>query len=167
MDEQNVTKETQSETPKEAPIPESQNTELDALKAERDALNDKYLRTLAEYDNYRKRVIRERENTYIDAYCDVLKEILPVADNLERAIAFTQDQQLAQGVEMTYKQLQEAFSRLGIEEIPTENFDPNYHNAVMHIEDEAYGENAIVEVFQKGYKKGDRVLRFAMVKVAN
>jgi molecular chaperone GrpE len=163
MDEQNMTEQTQQEVPET----DTQNAELEALKAECDALNDKYLRTLAEYDNYRKRVLRERENTYADAYCDVLKEILPVADNLERAIAFTQDPQMAQGVEMTYKQLQEAFARLGIEEIPTETFDPNYHNAVMHTEDEAYGENAIVEVFQKGYKKGDRVLRFAMVKVAN
>jgi molecular chaperone GrpE len=163
MDEQNMTEQTKQEVPET----DTQNAELEALKAECDALNDKYLRTLAEYDNYRKRVLRERENTYADAYCDVLKEILPVADNLERAIAFTQDPQMAQGVEMTYKQLQEAFARLGIEEIPTETFDPNYHNAVMHTEDEAYGENAIVEVFQKGYKKGDRVLRFAMVKVAN
>ncbi len=163
MDEQNMTEKNQQEVPET----DTQNAELEALKAECDALNDKYLRTLAEYDNYRKRVLRERENTYADAYCDVLKEILPVADNLERAIAFTQDPQMAQGVEMTYKQLQEAFARLGIEEIPTETFDPNYHNAVMHTEDEAYGENAIVEVFQKGYKKGDRVLRFAMVKVAN
>ncbi len=141
--------------------------ELAAVKAERDAINDKYLRIMAEYDNYRKRAGKDRENAYADAYCDVLKEILPVADNLERAVAFTADANLAQGVAMTYQQLKEAFAKLGIEEIPTDTFDPNYHNAVMHVEDEEHGEGEIVEVFQKGYKKGDRVLRFAMVKVAN
>ncbi len=184
MEEQNQTVEenlTQTETasaqpdstPKEQKeskkAKDSKNAkELEEAKAERDAINDKYLRMMAEYDNYRKRAVKDRENTYADAYGDVLKEILPIADNLERALATeTADENYAQGVKMIYQQLKESFARLGIEEIVCESFDPNYHNAVMHIEDEAYGEGAIVEVFQKGYKKGDRVLRFAMVKVAN
>ncbi len=142
-------------------------SQLEKAKAQAQEANDKYLRMMAEYDNYRKRVQKEREGIYTDAYGDVLKEILPVIDNLERALQFEDGVQLAQGVKMTYQQFLDAIKRLGVEEIETKTFDPNYHNAVMHVEDETLGEGEIVEVFQKGYKKGDKVLRFAMVKVAN
>ncbi len=168
MEEQNQKEENLTQNETQNVQNDSANAEMEALKADRDAINDKYLRMMAEYDNYRKRAVKDRENTYADAYSDVLKEILPIADNLERALAIeTADEKYAQGVKMIYQQLKESFAHLGIEEIACETFDPNYHNAVMHIEDEAYGEGAIVEVFQKGYKKGERVLRFAMVKVAN
>lgn len=144
-----------------------ESPELVALREELAAQNEKYLRLLAEYENFRRRAQKEREATYADAYGDVLKEILPVVDNLERALQFSEGAQLAQGVQMTYQQFLEAMKRMGIEQIETTTFDPNVHNAVMHIEDEEKGEGEIVEVFQKGYKKGERVLRFAMVKVAN
>lgn len=141
--------------------------ELAALKEELAAQNEKYLRLLAEYENYRRRTQKEKETTYADAYADALKVLLPTADNLERALRFPDSAKVVEGVQMTLDKLQQALAALGIEEIPCETFDPSLHNAVMHVEDEAYGENAIVEVFEKGYKKGERVIRYAMVKVAN
>lgn len=141
--------------------------ELAALKEEMAAQNEKYLRLLAEYENYRRRTQKEKEATYADAYADALKVLLPTADNLERALRFPDSAKVVEGVQMTLDKLQAALVTLGIEEIPCETFDPNFHNAVMHIEDEAYREGAIVEVFEKGYKKGERVIRYAMVKVAN
>lgn len=138
-------------------------------KAERQLADqtDKYLRTVAEYDNFRKRSAKEKEGIYADAYADVIAAILPVIDNLERAVAFSDGSQTAEGVKMTLDQFAATLEKLGIEIIPTEKFDPNLHNAVMHIEDESFGEGAIVEVFQKGYRKGDKIIRYAMVKVAN
>lgn len=128
---------------------------------------DKYLRLFAEYDNFRKRSAKEKEGIYADAYTDALKAILPVIDNLERALQFSEGDKVVEGVKMTLNQFSAALEKMGVEEIPTETFDPNVHNAVMHIEDESCGEGQIVEVFQKGYRKGDKVIRFAMVKVAN
>jgi len=143
--------------------------ELEELKIKLDEQNDKYLRIVAEYDNYRKRAMKEKEGIYGDAYVDAVKEILPVLDNLERAVAFADSGNLAEGVTMTLNMFKDTFAKMGVEEIATENaeFDPNYHNAVMHIEDETLGENVIVETFSKGYKKGDKIIRYAMVKVAN
>lgn len=129
--------------------------------------NDKYLRLMAEYDNFRKRSAKEKEGIYADAYNDALKAILPVIDNLERALQFSEGDKVVEGVKMTLNQFAGALEKMGVEEIPAETFDPNVHNAVMHIEDESYGEGQIVEVFQKGYRKGDKIIRFAMVKVAN
>ena len=132
--------------------------------------SDKYLRLAAEYDNYRKRTAKEKESIYADAKADALTAFLPVYDNLERALKQeTADEALKKGVEMTMTQLREILTKLGISEIPAlgESFDPNLHNAVMHVEDEAAGENTIVDVFQAGFKLGDKVIRFAMVKVAN
>ena len=131
-------------------------------------LNDKYLHVVAEYDNYRKRAQKEREGVYADAYADALGELLPIVDNLERAITFTGDK-VTEGVQMTLNQLNASLEKLGIESFGEagESFDPNIHNAVMHAEDESLGENVITDVFQKGYRKGDRIIRFAMVKVAN
>ena len=132
---------------------------------------DKYLRMLAEYDNFRRRTAKEKESIYADATADAILAMLPVLDNLERAAAATpaneQESAFAQGVTLTLKSAMDAFARLGVTEIPTETFDPNLHNAVMHVDDENLPEGAIVEVFQKGYQKGDHVIRYAMVKVAN
>lgn len=143
--------------------------EVETLKADLAEQNDKYLRIVAEYDNYRKRVQKEKEGIYGDAYVDAVKEILPILDNMERAVAFADSGNLAEGVTMTLNMFKDIFTKMGVEEIPSENveFDPNIHNAVMHIEDEAFGENMVVETFSKGYKKGDKIIRYAMVKVAN
>ncbi len=132
-------------------------------------LNDKYLHVVAEYDNFRKRSQKEREGLYADAYAEALSALLPIADNLERAATYTDGDKIIEGVAMTLKQLSASLEKLGIESFgePGDSFDPNLHNAIMHCEDDSLGENVIAEVFQHGYKKGDRVIRFAMVKVAN
>ena len=131
------------------------------------AAEDKYMRMMAEYDNFRKRSAKEREGVYADAYADCIANILPILDNLERASKSDNLEAVKKGLEMTAKAFDDALSKMGINEIETKTFDPNLHNAVMHVEDEAYGESEIVEVFQKGYAKGDKVIRYAMVKVAN
>lgn len=143
--------------------------ENEKLKEELDGTKDKLLRLTAEYDNYRKRTVKEKEGIYSDAYVDVLKEIIPIIDNLERAIAADGSlEDLKKGIEMTMKGCQDSFAKLGVQEIDTAGeFDPNLHNAVMHIEDENLGNNVIAEVFQKGYKKEDKIIRHSMVKVAN
>ena len=131
---------------------------------------DKYLRILAEYDNYRKRTVKEKEGIYSDAYGDAIKEILPVIDNLERAAAFDDGEKILQGLKMTLTQFESTLERLGIEKINSEigsPFDPDIHNAVMHTENPELGENTIAAVLQTGYKKGDKVYRYAMVSVAN
>ena len=132
---------------------------------------EKYLRMLAEYDNFRRRTAKEKDGIYADAMADTVKAILPVIDNLERAAAGVPEGEaesaFAKGVAMTLKSAVDTLARLGVTEIETETFDPNVHNAVMHVEDETLPEGAVVEVFQKGYKKDDRVIRYAMVKVAN
>ncbi|WP_291643988.1 nucleotide exchange factor GrpE [Clostridium sp.] len=139
------------------------------LKNEVEGFKDKLLRTTAEYENFRRRTTKEKEGIYTDACVDVLKEILTPLDNLERALAVEgSGEDLRVGVEMTVRQFNEAFSKLGVEQLASEGeFDPNLHNAVMHVEDEQYGTNEIVEVFQKGYKRASKVLRHSMVKVAN
>ncbi|GFP77048.1 nucleotide exchange factor GrpE [Clostridium fungisolvens] len=139
------------------------------LNNELDALKERLLRLNAEYDNFRKRTSKEKEGIYTDACEDVLKEMFPVLDNLERAVTVDGSvDDLKKGVDMTVRQFKNAFEKLGVEEIEANGeFDPNLHQAVMHIEDENLGANTIAEVFQKGYKKGSKVLRFTMVKVAN
>ena len=132
--------------------------------------SDKYLRLAAEYDNYRKRTTREKENAYADAKADTIKPFLAVLDNLERGVQqFEEGDGHRQGLEMICKQFIDVLGQMGVTEIPAlgQPFDPEKHNAVMHTEDESAGENTIVEVFQKGFMIGDKVLRFAMVKVAN
>ncbi len=131
---------------------------------------EKYLRLCAEYDNFRKRSQKERESLYTDIKADTLLKFLPVYDNLERALAqSTADEAYRKGVEMIMAQFNTTLEKLGITEIEAlgKTFDPNMHNAVMHVEDENFGENEVVEVFQKGFKLNDKVIRFAMVKVAN
>lgn len=131
--------------------------------------NDKYLRVVAEYDNFRKRSAKEKEGIYADAYADALTSILPIIDNLERAAGYTDADSVLKGVQMILKGADEVLQKMGVEKFGEkgDTFDPNMHNAVMHIEDEALGENVIVEVFQKGYKKGDKIIRYAMVQTAN
>ena len=140
---------------------------LSAAEGEIAEQKDKYLRLLAEYDNSRRRSQKEKEGIYTDAYGEALKALLPVADNLELAVRYSEGDKVVEGVKMVLNQLHDALSKMGIEEIETKTFDPNVHNAVMHVEDDAFGEGEIVEVFQKGYRKGDKIIRYAMVKVAN
>lgn len=133
-------------------------------------LNDKYLRVCAEYDNFRRRSQKEREALYGDVRADVVNKFLPVYDNLERALKqSTEDEAYRKGVEMIMTQFVTTLEKLGVEAIEClgQTFDPNLHNAVMHVDDEEKGENEIVEEFQKGFKMGDKVIRFSVVKVAN
>ena len=132
--------------------------------------SDKYLRLAAEYDNYRKRTTKEKENTYADAKADTVKEFLGVLDNLERGLAqFAEGDPHRQGMELICRQFLAVLEKLGVTRIEAQGqpFDPQKHDAVMHVEDENIGENTVVEVLQQGYQLGDKVLRFAMVKVAN
>ena len=139
-------------------------------KAELNGANDRYLRLLAEYDNYRKRSQKEKENLYAELRADTVAQFLPVYDNLMRALAqSTEDEAYRKGVEMIMTQFCATLEKLGVTKIESlgQSFDPNRHNAVMHVEDESVGENTVVEEFQKGFVLGDRVIRFSVVKVAN
>lgn len=181
-------KEKQKETPQQEPAVEEQDvkgeaaaepeetavdpllSELESLKDQVAGQEDKYLRLAAEYDNYRKRTAKEKENAWTEAKAQTVSAFLPVYDNLERALKQeTCDEAYAKGVDMTMKGLQDVLTKLGVEVIPAlgETFDPNRHNAVMHVDDESVGENTVVEVFQQGFICGEKVIRFAMVKVAN
>jgi len=155
--------ETSSETVTEAETPLSIDEELNVLK-------DKYLRLAAEYDNYRKRSAKEREMTYSDARVDAITRLLPVYDNLERALKMEcSDEAYCKGIEMIMTQFTEVMESLGVKIIPAvgEVFDPKFHNAVSSVEDTGLGENVIAEEFQKGFTLGDRVIRFSTVVVAN
>ena len=144
--------------------------ELEKAQAALAAEHEQYLRLAAEYDNYRKRSQREKDAIYTDAVADTVKKLLPVYDNLERALQNkTEDAAYKKGVEMIMTELVKIFAGLKVEASGEagETFDPQLHNAVMHTEDESLGENTVAEVFQKGFKLGDKVIRFAMVRVAN
>ena len=144
--------------------------QADSLEQELKDASDQYLRLLAEYDNYRKRTQKEKEAIAGDVKAATILALLPVYDNLLRALEQeTEDQAFYKGVEMTMNQCKAAFQSLGAEEIPAlgQTFDPAFHNAVMHVEEEGQGENVVVEVFQTGFSMGDKVIRHAMVKVAN
>ena len=147
----------------------SLEAEVEAKKAEIAELNDKYMRMAAEYDNFRKRSAKEKEGIYADAYGDALASILPIIDNLERAVGITDSEGVAKGLEMTLKGAADALTRMGVEAFGAEGdqFDPNMHNAMMMVDDENHKEGEIVTVFQKGYRKGDKIIRYAMVTVAN
>lgn len=161
------TEETAEDT---AAAPKEESAE-EKLQKQLDELNDRYMRMAAEYDNYRKRVAKERDMIRSEATGKALSAILPIYDNLERALAQeTADTEYKKGVEMTARQFESALDSLGVEIISAEpgtEFDPTVHNAVMHMEDESLGENCIAECFQKGFRHGDKVIRTAMVKVAN
>ena len=158
--------------PKEAKQPEEKKPEETApdLAAQLAAEKDKYLRLLAEYDNFRRRSQKEKESIYTDVRGETLKKFLPVYDSLARALSTTpEDNPARKGLEMIMTQYETALNQLGVSLIEAvgQPFDPNLHNAVMHVEDEAYGENIVVEEFEKGFRIGDKVLRYSVVKVAN
>ena len=147
-----------------------ENTELEQTKEALEKEHDQYLRLAAEYDNFRKRSQREKDSIYQDGVADTAKKFLPVYDNLERALANdTTDEAYKKGVQMIMNEFTKIMEHLGITVYGAagETFDPEKHNAVMHVEDDSLEENAIAEVFQKGAMLGDKVIRFAMVKVAN
>ena len=161
-----VTEETVEETVEEVPAEPEVNPFEEKYNVEHDA----HLRLAAEYDNFRKRTIKEKEASYGNGKADAVAKMLPVYDNLERALnQETEDAAYKKGVELTMNELVKIFTSLGVEIFGNvgEEFDPNLHNAVMHIENEELGENTIAAVFQKGFKLGDKVVRFAMVQVAN
>lgn len=163
----------------EKPVPEEKTTtpeltagpsEVEKLQAVLKEQEDKYLRLAAEYDNYRKRTQKEKDAVWTDATSAAVTAFLPIYDNLALAMKQpTSDEAYAKGVEMTMNQLKAILEKLGVEEIQAlgQTFDPALHNAVVHVKDEELGENTVVEVFQSGFKKDEKVIRFAMVKVAN
>lgn len=164
-----VNKTGKKEAKKEKEPKEKKETKKE-IEADLAAEKDKYLRLLAEYDNYRRRSTREREAIYADVRCDTLKKFLPVYDSLSRALAQTPaDDPARKGLEGIMNQYNTALNQLGVTAIEAvgQPFDANRHNAVMHIEDDAYGEGVVVEEFEKGFCIGDRVLRYSVVKVAN
>jgi len=150
---------------------EALKKQLEEEKARADELNDKYLRVAAEYENFRKRTQNERNNIYKDAVSDTLGGLLPILDNLQYASKYSggDAEQVAQGLTMILSKLPETLEKMNIKAFGEagEAFDPNLHNAVLHVEDETLGENVIAEVLQCGYMYGDKVLRYAMVKTAN
>ena len=145
---------------------EAKIAELEAALAEK---NDQHLRMAAEYDNFRRRSREEREAVYVDAVADTVAELLPIIDILERAAMYDDGEKVKAGLAMTAKSVEAAFAKLKVEAVGAvgDIFDPNLHNAVLHDEDETKKEGEIVEVFQKGYKKGNKMIRFAMVKTVN
>lgn len=150
---------------------DTQDSKLADLEKELAASKEAHIRTLAEYDNYRKRTAKEKEATWVDAKAVCITELLPMLDNFDRALGVTDSdfESYKKGVEMIYQGFCDTLKKLGVEAFGEEGdeFDPNYHSAVMHIEDESLGENVLAQVFSKGYKIGEKVLRPAMVKVAN
>lgn len=155
----------------EETVVEETPSKEEELEKELAAAKEAHIRTLAEYDNYRKRTAKEKEGIYGDAKADCMKSLLGVLDNFDRALSVDNSdfESYKKGVEMIYTNFCEILKNLGVEAFGEkgEAFDPNFHNGVMHIEDDSLGENVIAEVFSKGYKLGDRVLRPAMVQVAN
>ena len=155
----------------------NENSDLETLKAqlkEEKEKSDEYYehlkRNMAEFDNFKKRISKEKDMMYNTISADIISELLPILDNFDKALnAETADESYKNGMAMIYNQFNETLQKLGVEEIDALNkvFDPNFHEAVMHIEDESFGEKEIVEVFRKGYKIGDKIIRHAMVKVAN
>ena len=155
----------------EETVVDEKDSKIEELEKDLAAAKEAHIRTLAEYDNYRKRTAKEKEGTWIDAKAVCLAELLPMLDNFDRALGVTDSdfESYKKGVEMIYQGFCETLKKLGVEAFGEEGdeFDPNFHSAVMHIEDENLGENVLAQVFSKGYKLGEKVLRPAMVKVAN
>ena len=158
-----ILEETAEETPVEEPP-------VNEWEEKYNAEHDAYLRLAADYDNFRKRTLKEKEQSYTNGKSDAVEKLLPVYDNLERALNQpTEDEAYKKGVEMTMTQLVSIFTGLGVEIYGNvgDQFDPNIHNAVMHTEDDSVTENTITQVFQKGIRMGEKIVRFAMVQVAN
>lgn len=157
------------ETPEDTQEPEKA-PEANPFEEKYNAEHDSYLRLAADYDNYRKRTAKEKEQSYSNGKADTILKLLPIYDNLERAMRQdTEDAAYKKGVEMTMTELVKIFTGLGVEIFGEagEHFDPSLHNAVMHTEDDRVGESTITQVFQKGFKLGEKIVRFAMVQVAN
>lgn len=180
VNEEAAAENAQANEPSDEKAEKKKNKKADAKIAELEAKladaeksvaeqNDRYMRMAAEYDNFRKRSAKEKEGIYADAYADALKSILPIIDNLERAVGVEGADAVAKGLEMTLKGAAEALEKMGVEAFGESGdaFDPNMHNAMMMVDDESHKEGEIVTVFQKGYKKGDKIVRYAMVTVAN
>ena len=158
------------ETPKEESLPEPELPQADPWEEKYNSEHDARLRLAAEYDNFRKRTTKEKEQSYGNGKADAVTKMLPIYDNLERALNQpTEDAAYKKGVEMTMTELLKILSGLGVEVFGEvgDTFDPNLHNAVMHLDSEEHDENVITQVFQKGFKMGDKIVRFAMVQVAN
>lgn len=165
----------------EATYNDTKDTKLSELEGQLDKKSrqcEEYLNMLqrmaAEFDNYKKRTAKEKQDLYQDAVCEVIAKFLPVSDNFERALQTAQNNEndsapLKEGIELVYKQLQDVMKGIGVDELAGagEKFDPNLHNAVMHVSDDAYDENVVIEVFQRGYIYKEKVIRHSMVKVAN
>lgn len=170
---ENITEEAEAKAEPKEKKPKGKEKELskkiEELEASIKEKDDKYLRLAAEYDNFRRRSREEKDATYENAMADTVSELLPIIDNLERALAFSSDSSVKEGLEMIFKSVEAVFSKLSIESYGAkgDKFDPNLHNAVMHEENAEFGEGEISDVFQKGYKKGNKIIRFAMVKTAN
>ena len=159
-----------NETPAEETVETAEVVETNPWEEKYNAERDAHLRVAAEFDNFRKRTVKEKEASYGNGKADAVAKMLPVYDNLERALNQpTEDAAYKKGVEMTMNELIKIFTSLGVEIFGNvgDEFDPNLHNAVMHVENEELGENVIAQVFQKGFKIGEKVVRFAMVQVAN
>ena len=159
-----------NQTVEETPTEEIETNELEEAQKKAEELNDRLLRTMAEYDNYRKRTQKEKESIYPDAISFAVQTILPVIDNFEIALkSECADENFKKGMEMIFNQMTESLKSLNVTEINPvgEPFDPEEHNAVMHVDDDTVEDNTVVEVLRKGYKLGEKVIRFAMVKVAN
>lgn len=177
MDEKNEIQDTAGEEVKaDKKKKSSKQAEIDALKTEIETLkneakekDDKYLRLAAEYDNFRRRSREEKDATYSSAMADTVAELLPIIDNLERAAAFDEGEKVKEGLKMIASTVGSSLAKLGVESFGAagDKFDPNLHSAVMHDEDDSERENEITDVFQKGYKKGNKIIRFAMVKTVN
>ena len=166
-EEKAVTEEVKSEEISEL---DALKAELEKLKKDKAELDDRYLRTLAEYDNFRKRSQREKDAVYANATSDTVAKLLPILDSFDRASNYEcPDAQYKKGIDLIGNSIKEAFDNLGIKEIPAmgEKFDPNLHNAVMHVDDPSKEENVITDVYRKGYTLGEKVIRFSMVVVAN
>lgn len=168
--EEKEKKSKKDDKPKDEKKEEKKSEKKPSLSDELKTTNDKYLRLMAEYDNFRKRSQKEKEGLYGEVKADTVSKFLPVYDNLVRALTqTTEDEAYRKGVEMIMNQFNATLEKLGVSRIESlgQKFDPSLHNAVMHVDDEEKGENEIVEVFQEGFKYGEKVIRFAMVKVAN
>ena len=169
--EETVTPEQEIPAPEQTPeTPAEPKEEKNPFEEKYNAEHDSLLRLAAEYDNFRKRTAKEKEQSYGSGKADAIVKLLPIYDNLERALNQpTEDAAYKKGVELTMNELVKIFTGLGVEIFGAagDSFDPNLHNAVMHTEDESLGENVIAQVFQKGFKVGDKIVRFAMVQVAN
>ncbi len=167
-EKEQITEQTEAEA-QAAPAPTEEEQRIAELEKQLKEKEDLYLRMAAEYDNFRRRSREEREAAYDAAVADTVKELLPIIDNLERATQFEDGDKVKEGLAMTLKTVESAMKNLHVETFGKvgETFDPNLHNAVLHEEDPERGEGEIADVFQKGYKKGSKIIRFALVKTVN